>query len=195
MKFSRNTFINWVDGRHISQKAVPVMSDTRLMLVPCPYEDFPCSNYLCDQPSREKYWVGNPYSNNLELYPIFCKTCVDHLVSHLPPDLSPDGAAVEAHIRAELEQTYNAEMQEKLAQADTRITQEVTERLIAQFTKPELTEIPEVVATEQPEDDNNMVFRCLDCGDEFGSAEKLEAHKSEHAGATEPRKRGGRKKE
>lgn len=169
------------------------MWDNRLMILPCEYNTFPCGSFVCDQASQEKYFVGNPYSGGLHTYPVFCRTCIDYLVSHLPAELSPEAEAVESRIRAELEQQYNGAFQEQLAQAEARIRQEVTEKLVAEFTK-QAAAIP-VVVEAQDEADTIAVFRCLDCGAELKSAKEMEAHKSSHeeTGIAVPSKRGRKK--
>lgn len=171
------------------------MSDSRLVIVTCPYREFPCSSFTCHDPSPEKYWVGNPHSGGLHYYPIFCKKCIDHLVANLPAELSPDGAALEARLRGEISLEYDKVMKEKLAEQETRIRSEVTSQLIEQFSKPDVTDVPVEVEVEEEQNDNAVVYRCLDCGSEFETAKKLEAHKKTHevAAAEAPAKnKGGR---
>lgn len=167
------------------------MSDHRLMIFPCEYESYPCASFTCNEPTTEKYWVANPYSGGIHTYPIFCRACIENLVSHIPPELSPDGGAVEARLRAELDEQYAKTFDDQLHQAEARLRQEITEKLVREFSKPEVTEIPTAVTVEV-EEANKMGYRCLDCGSDFETAVKLADHKVTHDPVAPPKNKGGR---
>lgn len=170
------------------------MSDYRVMVVPCPYEDLPCSSFVCDQPHRTKYYVGNPYSGALHAYPIYCKNCVDHMIATLAPDLSPDAAAVVQRVRVELEAEFDEKLKAELAKQRSQMEAEITAQLIGEFSKPEVTEAPPVVEDAE-EAENKLVYRCLDCGEEFDSVSLLSAHKDvAHKDETDVPKKGRKAK-
>lgn len=167
------------------------MADTRLMIVPCEYNDFPCSSFTCDQPHREKYWVGNPYSGGLHNYPIFCKSCITHLVSTLPTELMPGGSALQDRIRAELTVQYNELMASKLAEATDAIRQDADKYIAFKLAdaEPSVTIATVEAEPEQALEDERINYRCLDCGKDFTTKDELDAHKITHASNQQPRER------
>jgi hypothetical protein len=127
------------------------MPDHRLQIVPCENDDFACSSFVCREMHTKKYFVGNPYSGTIYLYPVFCEDCIFNLLSHIPSELSPDGGALENRLRAEISLEYSQKTKEMLAQQEKWIRAEVTAQLIEQFAKPEVHEVPPVedVAPEE----------------------------------------------
>lgn len=170
------------------------MSDNRLMIVPCEYQDFPCSSFVCNEiSSAKKFYVGNPYSGGLHNYPVFCEHCISHLVSNLSADLAPTGAEIKTKIKEQLTEEYNALLAEKVAKvekaaivaAEILVAMKLAEAQSVFGNAPE-----EEIVAEETQD--KKVFRCLDCGaEDFDNKEALDAHKATHE---EPKNKGGRPK-
>lgn len=159
------------------------MSDCRVMIVESEL-DLPCHSFTCDEMGTKRYYVGNPYSGGLHNYPLFCEQCIKHLVTTIPPALSPTGADVEKRIRTELTAEYDELLHEKIHQIEKNAA-ELAERMVAvKLAESQETVIPviEEEVSETATQTENAIHRCLDCGDDFETEELLNAHLPTHDG-------------
>lgn len=169
------------------------MSDYRLMIVPCENEYIPCHSFVCDQPGQRKFYVGNPHSGGIYNYPVYCEHCIQHLVDHLPSDLSPSAASIENRLRSELTIEYEQVLAKKLTEATEQIRSDA-EKLVA--FKLADAENPFGIAPVENlipiEENTEAIFRCLDCGEDFNNRTDHDEHKKEHTQPVPQKNKGGR---
>lgn len=153
------------------------MPDYRLEILPCEH-DVSCSSFACRDYGTKVYYIGNEHSGALYSYPVYCENCIRNMLSRLPSEFSLDGGVSEKRIRDEMMAEHAKQLRDALVTHGEVVRRQVTAELIDQFSKPELKDPPAPEVEELDED--NKVYRCLDCGDEFDSAATLEEHKGTH---------------
>lgn len=163
------------------------MPDYRLEVIRCEHDSFVCQSFVCNEVHARKYYVGNPYSGALYTYPVFCEHCIANMISHLPAEFSPDTAVIEARVRDEMNAKHAKQLRDMLVEHGKVVREQVTAELITQFTKPEFT-TPPAPELAEGEEENKLVYRCLDCGEEFETAGALDEHKKTHDSDTAPKR-------
>lgn len=163
--------------------------DSRLTIHESSFISRPCDNYTCRQAAnKRKFFVGNP--GGFGHKPIFCEDCINYLIANLPADMVEGGANLEDKLRVEITAEYEEILKQKVfeaVQADRANTQMELEaeakRLENAIPKePNYVHQEEktVEAEKAEEVDKDPVYRCLDCGKEFDTPQKLGAHKRTH---------------
>lgn len=156
--------------------------DNRVSIHPCPFDTRPCDNYQCRRSfGSKKYWVSNPYGSVHDT--VFCEDCVKHLVAHIPAELIEGAADLEQRLREEITAELEAKHALNLEGAEQRITDRVRAELAVEFAQQET--ITQAVEEEMPEEEEELdegkpVYRCLECPEEFDTAQKLSVHRRIH---------------
>lgn len=140
---------------------------------PCAFESRPCDNYGCRNAfGFKKYFIGRPDVGVPK--PIFCEACMKNLVKNLPVDLVEGGADLQDKIRGELQAEFDAKLSSAIDEALANAA-----LLAPAVEQPE--EVIEVVVEKEPEVEMpKMIYRCLDCNEEFDTANGLNGHKKKH---------------
>lgn len=166
------------------------MPDSRLTIHESSFISRPCDNYTCRQAAnKRKYFVGNP--GGFGHKPIFCEDCINHLVANLPAELVEAGANLEEKLRVEITAEYDEILKTKVFEAVQADRQRALDEQNAEAQRLELEEalkadpnymLQEVKEekVEEIEEDTEQMYRCLDCGQEFDTPQKLGAHKRKH---------------
>ena len=167
------------------------MPDSRLTIHESSFVSRPCDNYTCRQAAnKRKYFVGNP--GGFGHKPIFCEDCINYLIENLPAEFVNVGANLEAKLREEITAEYEEILKVKVFEAVQADRQSIKDHLHEEANRIELEttlnadpnymvqEEKTVTAEANVEEDKDPVYRCLDCGQEFDTPQKLGAHKRKH---------------
>lgn len=157
---------------------------------PCPFDNQICSNYLCRQTiGKSKFYIGVEGGHASK--PIFCEDCMKNLVHSLPPELYENGEKLEERLRAEIGAEYELKMEQFKIENTQYLTDKISGELMIQhaFEGSLLNENDELDdesmadkddADKEEDEQPTMAYRCLDCGEEFDTPQKLGAHKRKH---------------
>lgn len=159
------------------------MPDSRVTIHECSFKDRVCENYTCRQatPLKKKYFIGNPHAHGQK--PIFCEDCIRHLVGNLPAEFVPGAGDQAATIRTELQKEFDEKANVIRREAREDVMKEIMTKYEAAASKQVQVETEAEAEPEvEPEDDQKPVYRCLDCGKEFDTPQKLGAHRKAHKG-------------
>lgn len=148
----------------------------------CNYDYAVCENYLCRQSvHKKKYYIGVEQGSPHK--PVFCEDCIQHLVRNLPANLNEESAELEERLREELEEKFEAEYLEKVRAKELEMAEILDqEKQLLDAQNSVITDVNEVDQSEKAteEDDDETVYRCLDCGEEFETPQGLGSHKRIH---------------
>lgn len=139
-----------------------------------------CSNYLCQDFSREIYHVANPHGVYYATE-VYCPACARHLAANIPPELLPKGNEIEARIRADLEKEFEAKLNKmglEFENAKKRLEESAKMQEIVE-TETVMEVLPFVDEVEE-EEETKPLYRCLECNAEFDTPQKLGTHKRKH---------------
>jgi len=167
------------------------MPESKLRIHPCAFDTRPCDNYTCRNAlGKKKYFIGNPFGHGQKA--IFCEDCIRDLVANIPVEFLEGGTDLETRLReeitAELEGKIRDEIQQELQQAaaDQLRAQEDADAAAAaaaeeQQKQDDLAAAASAAADQAQEaEETKPVYRCLDCGEEFDTPQKLGSHKRKH---------------
>lgn len=159
------------------------MADTRVTIHDCAFEDRPCGVYTCRQAKgKKKYFIGNSFGFGQK--EVYCEDCIRHLVAHLPAELVDGGGDLEAQLRVKITEEYDTILADKVKEAVAAArfgwNEEVTAEIAELKEQIEQHTLAAVEQTKEEEEETEAVYRCLDCGEEFNTPQKLGSHRRKH---------------
>lgn len=164
------------------------MPESILRIHACSFDTRPCDNYTCRQAlGKKKFFIGNPFAHGHKA--IFCEDCIRDLVQNVPAELLEGGADLEARLREEIAAELEVKIREELKAELQRVSIELKAQLDAEAqaaaeadeaAKQEELAAASSAPDEEPEEENKPLYRCLDCGEEFDTPQKLGSHRRKH---------------
>lgn len=141
----------------------------------CAFIGHPCENFGCrNAMGYRKYYIGR--SDVSMPKPLFCEACMKHLIKNVPLELVEGGLDLEQRIREELEAEYQVKLMAAVQGYNAlQFRSDIVPVVIKEEAKDE-NQLEIVIEPEKPD----VIYRCLDCNEEFASQNALNGHKKKH---------------